>query len=127
MPGSTRTRRGSQRCATTGWPGSRTPTATSTRSSKPDQRPLLTSQDRRDAWLWIGGGSAAGKSTVARRLAEEHGLQVCATDEAMSRHARALSAEEAPYLGRFRAMTMDERWVDRSPQVMLDTFHWYRG
>jgi len=45
----------------------------------------------------------------------------------MSRHARALSAEEAPYLGRFRAMTMDERWVDRSPQVMLDTFHWYRG
>jgi hypothetical protein len=24
-------------------------------------------------------------------------------------------------------MTMDERWVNRSPQTMLDTFHWFRG
>jgi hypothetical protein len=22
---------------------------------------------------------------------------------------------------------MDERWVDRSPQTMLETFHWFRG
>ena len=22
---------------------------------------------------------------------------------------------------------MDERWVDRSPQVMLETFHWFAG
>lgn len=22
---------------------------------------------------------------------------------------------------------MDERWVNRAPQAMLDTFHWYRG
>ena len=29
--------------------------------------------------LWIGGGSGAGKSTVARRLATEYGLQVYAT------------------------------------------------
>jgi hypothetical protein len=25
------------------------------------------------------------------------------------------------------AMDMDERWVHRSPAVMLDTFHWFRG
>ena len=24
-------------------------------------------------------------------------------------------------------MDMDERWVSRSPQVMLETFHWFRG
>jgi hypothetical protein len=24
-------------------------------------------------------------------------------------------------------MTMDERWVNRSPQTMLDTFQWFRG
>jgi len=24
-------------------------------------------------------------------------------------------------------MDMDERWVNRSPQTMLDTFHWFRG
>jgi hypothetical protein len=77
--------------------------------------------------LWIGGGSAAGKSTVAHRLAHEHGLRVCATDDAMSRHADALTADQAPYLARFRTMTMNERWLDRSPQVMLETFHWFRG
>jgi hypothetical protein len=25
------------------------------------------------------------------------------------------------------AMSMDERWVDRSPANMLETFHWFRG
>lgn len=24
-------------------------------------------------------------------------------------------------------MNMDERWVNRSPQTMLETFHWFRG
>lgn len=24
-------------------------------------------------------------------------------------------------------MDMDERWVNRSPEVMLETFHWFRG
>jgi hypothetical protein len=77
--------------------------------------------------LWLGGGSGAGKSTVAQRLAAEYGLQVFPTDDAMSRHAAALTAEQAPHLARFRAMTMDERWLDRSPEVMLDTFHWFQG
>jgi hypothetical protein len=77
--------------------------------------------------LWIGGGSAAGKSTIAQRLAGEYGLQVCATDDAMSRHAETLNTDQAPYLARFKAMTMDERWLDRSPEEMLDTFHWFRG
>ena len=25
------------------------------------------------------------------------------------------------------AMDMDERWVNRSPKAMLETFHWFRG
>jgi hypothetical protein len=25
------------------------------------------------------------------------------------------------------AMNMDERWVNRSPETMLDTFHWFQG
>ena len=63
---------------------------------------------------------------MAQRLADEHGLRVYATDDAMSRHA-ALFPDQAPYLARFAAMTMDQRWLDRSPEVMLDTFHWFRG
>jgi 2-phosphoglycerate kinase len=76
---------------------------------------------------WIGGGSGAGKSTIARRIADEYGMRVYATDEIMSDHARRMPSDQAPYLSKFAAMTMDERWVTRSPQEMLDTFHWFHG
>ncbi|NJP29737.1 hypothetical protein FLW53_37235 [Microbispora sp. SCL1-1] len=76
---------------------------------------------------WIGGGSGAGKSTIARRIAERYGMRLYDTDAAMPGHARRMPVEQAPYLGRFAAMDMDERWVARSPREMLDTFHWFHG
>lgn len=76
---------------------------------------------------WIGGGSGAGKSTVARRIAAEHGLRLYATDAVMHEHARRTTPEDAPYLHRFEAMDVDGRWVDQSPETMLSTFHWFRG
>jgi len=76
---------------------------------------------------WIGGGSGAGKSTIAQRIAVRHGLRVYATDDVMADHARRSSAADCPLLHRFMEMDMDERWVNRSPQTMLDTFHWFRG
>lgn len=76
---------------------------------------------------WLGGGSGAGKSAVADRLAAEQGLQVYSTDEAMAEHARQTTARDSPLLAQFLAMDMDQRWCDRSPEVMLDTFHWYAG
>jgi len=80
----------------------------------------------RHVW-WIGGGSGAGKSTVARRLAARHGLRLYASDETMADHAGRLTAEEAPYLREFMRMGVDQRWVERSPATMLETFHWFRG
>ncbi|MFD0499818.1 MULTISPECIES: AAA family ATPase [Streptomyces violaceusniger group] len=77
--------------------------------------------------FWIGGGSGAGKSTVARRLADRHGWRLYATDDVMRDHADRATPEEAPFLHEFIAMDMDERWVNRSPEVMLETFHWFRG
>jgi 2-phosphoglycerate kinase len=76
---------------------------------------------------WIGGGSGGGKSTVARRIAARHGLRVYATDDVMADHARRSSHEDCPLLQRFMAMDMDERWVNRPPKTMLETFHWFRG
>ena len=76
---------------------------------------------------WIGGGSAAGKSTVARRLAAEHGFDVYATDDLMADHARRTTDNDAPLLHRFMAMDMDERWVNRSPRTLYETFHWFQG
>jgi hypothetical protein len=76
---------------------------------------------------WIGGGSGAGKSTVARRLADQYGLRRYATDDVMADHGGRISREDCPFLTAFGAMDMDERWVSRSPQVMLETFGWFRG
>jgi 2-phosphoglycerate kinase len=76
---------------------------------------------------WIGGGSGAGKSTIARRIAAQHGLHVYSTDEVMPDHASRSTPEDAPHLSRFKTMDMDERWVNRSPVIMLETFHWFRG
>ncbi|SPT51844.1 hypothetical protein [Actinomadura madurae] len=76
---------------------------------------------------WIGGGSGAGKSTIARRIAARYGMRVYSTDEAMPDHAVRSTPEDAPYLSRFKTMGMDERWVNRSPETMLETFHWSRG
>jgi hypothetical protein len=76
---------------------------------------------------WIGGGSGAGKSTVARRVAARHGLRVYSTDDVMAEHARRSSRGDCPLLHGFMDMGMDERWVNRPPETMLETFHWFRG
>ena len=76
---------------------------------------------------WIGGGSGAGKSTVARRLADRYGLRRYATDDVMAEHGGRMAREDTPFLRAFGAMDMDERWVSRPPQVMLETFGWFRG
>ena len=76
---------------------------------------------------WIGGASGAGKSTIARRFADLFGLHLYSTDEVIADHARRSTAVNAPFLTRFMSMNMDERWLNRSPMDMLDTFHWFRG
>ena len=76
---------------------------------------------------WIGGASCAGKSTIASRIAAKHGLHVYATDDVMTDHARRSTPEDAPLLHKFMAMDMDERWLNRSPQTLLETFHWFQG
>ncbi len=76
---------------------------------------------------WVGGGSGGGKSTVARGLAARYGLAVYDTDAVMGDHARRGTPEDSPYLHEFMAMDMDERWLLRSPETMLETFHWFRG
>jgi 2-phosphoglycerate kinase len=76
---------------------------------------------------WIGGGSGAGKSTIARRIAADHGFRFYSTDAVMAEHATRCAPEDCPFLSQFRTMDMDERWLNRSPELMLETFHWFRG
>src|SRR6202020_396652 len=75
----------------------------------------------------VGGGSGAGKWVIARGVAGRHGLGVYATDDVMADHGRRWAPADGPFLSEFVAMDMDERWVNRSPETMLETFHWFRG
>ena len=86
-----------------------------------------TLQEQLKHVYWIGGGSSAGKSTIARRVAARYGLRVYATDDVMADHARRSSPDECPLLHEFMRMNMDQRWLERSPQTMLETFHWFKG
>ena len=45
----------------------------------------------------------------------------------MADHARRSTNEDSPMLNEFMSMDMDERWVKRSPKIMLESFHWFRG
>lgn len=76
---------------------------------------------------WIGGGSGAGKSTIAGLLAEEYGLRLYPCDEAQPAHTARSNPADEPMLHAFMAMTMDERWVKRTPEEMLRTFHGFHG
>ena len=76
---------------------------------------------------WLGGASGSAKSTVARRLAAANDMTLYSTDEVMGAHAMRCAPDECPRLEEFKQMTMDERWVNRTPTVMLETFHWYLG
>lgn len=76
---------------------------------------------------WIGGGSGSGKSTLARRIADRCGMRVYSTDEAMAGHTERSRPEDVPLLTAFVGMDTDERWVRRSPEEMLATFHWFAG
>jgi 2-phosphoglycerate kinase len=76
---------------------------------------------------WIGGGSGGGKSTIARQLAADYGLHLYSSDAVMANHARRSTPADAPLLHAFIAMDMDERWANRTPEVMFQTFHWFAG
>jgi hypothetical protein len=69
--------------------------------------------------LWIGGGTDAGKSTIANSLVERHGLQSYNFDRHERSHIeRRIAAGD--YQGRKNPYewTPDEMWVDLSPEVM---------
>src|SRR5688572_32669838 len=69
---------------------------------------------------WIGGAPDAGKTTVARLLAKRHGMRLYVLDASTRAHAERATPAAQPELSAFLGLTMDERWVDRTPRVMAD-------
>lgn len=72
--------------------------------------------------LWIGGSTCAGKSTVADRIADRHGLAVYHVDQHEGPHAERATAQGLPVYERWLGMTLTERWAE-SPvdELIADT------
>jgi hypothetical protein len=65
--------------------------------------------------LSLGGMSGVGKSTAARRMAQRYDLWLYAIDARTWAHAEAMRV-------RALELTMDELWLDRSPEQMAADF-----
>jgi len=71
--------------------------------------------------LWIGGGTGAGKSSIALAIAERHGLGRYDYDWHDARdHTERTRPDRHPHRAAFLAMSIDERWVEWTPRQMAD-------
>ena len=66
--------------------------------------------------LWIGGGQGSGKSSIARALARRFDLQLYNVDHRTWVHEPRMPRTE------FQSLSLEERWVEASPEQMLDWF-----
>ena len=66
--------------------------------------------------LWIGGPQGSGKSSVAAALADRFGLQLYHVDHRVWVHEPRMPPTE------FSSLSMDERWVEATPERMLGWF-----
>ena len=66
--------------------------------------------------LWIGGGQGSGKSSVAKALSRRFDLQLYNVDRRTWLHEARMPTTE------FGSLSLDERWVEATPQRMLEWF-----
>jgi hypothetical protein len=68
--------------------------------------------------LWIGGSVCAGKSSAANALALQSGLRPYHFDQWERAHFTRSRPDRQPNMAAWTGMSMDERWVQRSPEEM---------
>ena len=71
---------------------------------------------------WIGGSACAGKSTLARQLAEKYKLALYACDEHYEDHLQRITPEGQPAMYRVSRMTFNEVFFTRDIAEQLRTY-----
>jgi hypothetical protein len=66
--------------------------------------------------VWIGGPQGSGKSSIGYALSRRFGLQLYSVDHRTWVHEARMPSTE------FGAASLDERWLDATPQRMLGWF-----
>jgi hypothetical protein len=62
--------------------------------------------------LWIGGGTSAGKTSIADAVAGRHGLVAYHVDEHEQAHAQRRDPDRHPAMEAWNARTPEETWVE---------------
>jgi hypothetical protein len=70
--------------------------------------------------VWIGGGTSAGKTSMARELARRYGLTSYHVDQHEHDHARRRDARRHPAMDAWNARTLDETWVDLPVEQLVE-------
>ncbi|WNS41421.1 hypothetical protein [Paenibacillus sp. MMS20-IR301] len=78
--------------------------------------------NRNNTIYWIGGSACAGKSTLAKRFAEENNLTLYACDEHYGKHLQRTLEEAQSAMYRVSRMTMNEVFLTRSIAEQLNTY-----
>ncbi|MEV4111407.1 hypothetical protein [Nonomuraea sp. NPDC049695] len=68
---------------------------------------------------WIAGGTGAGKSTLARVLAERHDVFVYDGDLAERRHVQRCTPQQHPYMCALLQTPLEQRWTGRTPEEIF--------
>lgn len=68
--------------------------------------------------VWLGGATDSGKTTAAKKLANRHGWQSYHYDKYDQSHHEMLAKKPGVHLP-FFDNTLDERWVNPSPEDLL--------
>ncbi|ETT30726.1 hypothetical protein NYE24_24885 [Paenibacillus sp. FSL H7-0350] len=71
---------------------------------------------------WIGGSACAGKSTLAKRFAEENGFALYACDEHVGMHLQHITEKAQPVMYRVSRMAMNEVFFTRKIAEQLKTY-----
>ncbi|NKC10703.1 MAG: hypothetical protein GKR94_00410 [Gammaproteobacteria bacterium] len=78
----------------------------------------------RHVW-WLGGGSCAGKTSVARRLASECGVHTYHCDEHFEAHCQRVDKHRHPYFFHIKDLRPEELWMRPVPVQVAELTGFY--
>lgn len=76
--------------------------------------------------LWIGGSPCAGKSSIARLLAQQYSLQTYSCDDAYESHLKRATPDKHLLMSNAARMTWDEVWMRPVDVLITRELAFYR-
>ncbi len=76
--------------------------------------------------FWLGGSACAGKTSVARILAAEHGLTLYSCDDHFEEHRRRADPARHPNFHRLMDAPMEELWARPVSVQAAELFRFYQ-